>query len=58
VAIDLPTLYPAADDEADEAEVDDRPGGARWLAILAAALAFIVIAGLIAWQWPALSALR
>ena len=58
VAIDLPTLYPAADDEADEAEVDDRPGGVRWLAILAAALAFIVIAGLIAWQWPALSALR
>ena len=58
VAIDLPTLYPAADDEADEAEVDDRPGGARWLAILAAAIAFIVIASLIAWQWPALSALR
>jgi hypothetical protein len=57
VVIDLPTLYPAADD-AGEAEVDDRPGGARWVAVLAAAIALIVIAGLIAWQWPALSALR
>ncbi|HEX7849444.1 MAG TPA: hypothetical protein VF485_06905 [Sphingomonas sp.] len=54
VAIDLPTLSPAA----GEVEVDDRPGGARWMAILAAAIALIVIAGLIAWQWPALSALR
>ena len=58
VAIDLPTLYPAADVEADEAEIDDRPGGARWFPVLAAAIALIVIAGLIAWQWPALSALR
>ena len=58
VAIDLPTLYPAADDEADEAEIDDRPGGARWMAVLAAAIVLIVTAGLIAWQWPALSALR
>jgi hypothetical protein len=58
VAIDLPTLYPTADDEADDVDVDDRPGGARWMAILAAAIALIVIAGLIAWQWPALSSLR
>jgi hypothetical protein len=58
VAIDLPTLYPAADVEADEAEIDDRPGGTRWMVILAAAIALIVIIGLIAWQWPALSALR
>jgi len=58
IAIDLPTLYPAADDEADEAEADDRRPGARWMAVLAAAIALIVIAGLIAWQWPAVSALR
>jgi hypothetical protein len=58
VAIDLPTLYPTAGDEADDVDVDDRPGGARWMAILAAAIALIVIAGLIAWQWPALSSLR
>ena len=58
VAIDLPTLYPAADVEADEAEIDDRPGGARWFLVLAAAIALIVIAGLVAWQWPALSALQ
>lgn len=58
VAIDLPTLYPAVDDEADEAKIDDRPGGARWMAVLAVAIALIVIAGLVAWQWPALSALR
>jgi len=58
VAIDLPTLYPSADDEADEAEVEDRPSGARWLAVLAAVIALVVIAGLMAWQWPALSALR
>jgi hypothetical protein len=58
VAIDLPTPYPTADDEADDAEVDDRPGGARWVAVLAAAIALIVVAGLIAWQWPALSGSR
>jgi hypothetical protein len=58
VAIDLPTLYPAADDEGDEAEVDDRSGGTRWMVVLAAAIALIVIAGLIAWQWPVVSALR
>jgi hypothetical protein len=58
VVIDLPTFYPPAHDEADEAEIDDRPGGTRWVAVLAAAIALIVIAGLIAWQWPALSALR
>jgi hypothetical protein len=58
VAIDLPTLYPTVDDGADEAEIDDHPGGARWMPVLAAAIALIVIAGLIAWQWPALSALR
>jgi hypothetical protein len=58
VAIDLPTLYPTPDDDADGVEVDDRLGGARWMPILAAAIALIVIAGLIAWQWPALSALR
>lgn len=57
IAIDLATPCPATDGEADEAEVDDRPGGARW-AVLAAAIALIVIAGLIAWQWPASSALR
>jgi hypothetical protein len=58
VAIDLPTPSLAADDEADEADIDDRRGSARWMAVLAAAIAFIVIAGLIVWQWPALSALR
>jgi hypothetical protein len=58
VAIDVPTLYPAADDEADEAEAEDRPGRARWMAVLVAAIVLIVIAGLIAWQWPALSSLR
>ena len=58
VAIDLPLQYPAADDEADEAEIDDPPGGTRWMALLVAAIVLIVIAGLIAWQWPALSALR
>ncbi|HWU74317.1 MAG TPA: hypothetical protein VN137_12600 [Sphingomonas sp.] len=55
VAIDLPMPYPAADDYADETEIDDRSTGARWLAVLAAAIALIA---LIAWQWPALSALR
>jgi hypothetical protein len=55
---DLPAHYPIANDEADEVEIDDRSGGARWLAVLVAAIALIVIAGLIAWQWPALSALR
>jgi len=54
VAIALPTHYPAA----DVAEVDDRPGGTRWIVVLVATIALIVIAGLIAWQWPALSALR
>jgi hypothetical protein len=58
VAIDLPLQYPAADDEADEVEIDDQPGGTRWMALLVAAIVLIVIAGLIAWQWPALSALR
>jgi hypothetical protein len=58
VVIDLPALYPAADDEADEAEVEDRTGGTRWMAILAAAIALIVIMGLIAWQWPGLSPSR
>jgi hypothetical protein len=58
VAIDLPTLSPAADDDADETEIDDGSGGARWTAVVAAAIALVVIAGLIAWQWPALSALR
>jgi hypothetical protein len=58
VAIDLPTLYPTVDDGADEAGIDDHPGDARWMPVLAAAIALIVIAGLIAWQWPALSALR
>lgn len=58
IAIDLTTPYPAADDGADEAEVDDHPGGARWMVVLVAAIALIVVAGLIAWQWPALSALR
>ncbi len=58
VAIDLPTLYSDGNDEADEVEVDNRPGRARWMAVLAAAIALIVIAGLIAWQWPDLSALR
>jgi hypothetical protein len=58
VAIDLPARYPAADDEADEANADERRGSARWMAVLAATIALIVIAGLIAWQWPALSALR
>lgn len=58
VAIDLPALYPAADDGADEANADEQRGSARWMAVLAATIALIVIAGLIAWQWPALSALR
>jgi hypothetical protein len=58
VVVDLPAQYAAADDEADEAESDDRSGRARWIVVLAAAIAIIVIAGLIAWQWPALSALR
>lgn len=58
IAIDLPMPYPAADDGADEAEVDDQPGGTRWMVVLVAAIALIVVAGLIAWQWPALSALR
>lgn len=58
IAIDLPTLYPAADDDADEAAADDRRGGARWIAVLTAAIALVVIAGLIAWQWPAVSVLR
>jgi hypothetical protein len=58
IAVDLPTLYPAADDEADEAEVDDRPDGARWIVVLAAAIVLVAIGGLIVWQWPALSALR
>jgi len=58
VAIDLPTLYPAADVEADEAQIDDRPGGARWMAVLTVVIALIVIGGLVAWQWPALSALQ
>ena len=55
VPIDLPTLYPAA---VDEAVVDDRPGGTRWMVVVVAAIALFVIAGLFAWQWPALSALR
>ena len=58
IAIDLPTLYPAADDDVDEAEADDRRSGARWMAVLAAAIALVVIAALVAWQWPAVSALR
>lgn len=58
VVVDLPAHYPIANDEADEVEIDDRSGGARWLAVLVAAIALIVIAGLIAWQWPALSAFR
>ncbi len=58
IAIDLPTLYPAADDDADEAAADDRRGGARWMAVLTAAIALVVIAGLVAWQWPAVSVLR
>ena len=58
VVVDLPAPLPAADDEADEAEADDRLRSTRWMTVLAAAIALIVIAGLIAWQWPALSALR
>lgn len=58
IAIDLSTPYPATDDRVDEAKVDDQPGGTRWMVVLVAAIALIVVAGLIAWQWPALSALR